>query len=131
MKKKFYAFLLILPLGFILVNLDSCQGPQPVKCVITVFDSAGQKTLAGVKVHLYSNVTYNGSTTAADLKADAVTDGSGKVNFTFKNPCIMDITATVPTCTAVPSHRIYCTGIGVVNMATEGQTTNKSIYVNQ
>src|ERR1700746_2359134 len=97
MKKKFYAFLLIIPVVAMIMQMNSCNAPKPSKCVITVMDSAGRKPLSGVKVHLYATVTYNAQSYTADLKADGTTDGSGKCNFSFKNPCVMDILATVPT----------------------------------
>jgi hypothetical protein len=128
MKKKFYAFLLFIPIAVTLFQMNSCNAPKPSNCVITVLDSAGRKPLSGVKVHLYANTTYNGSTTIADLKADAVTDGSGKCNFSFKNPCVMDILATVSNCTVSGANHVYCNGSGIVKCE-EGKTAEKTIHV--
>lgn len=128
MQKKFYAFLSVLAIaGFLLIQ--ACNGPKPSKCVITVMDHSGQKPLSGVKVHLYATTYYNGKPTTADLKADAVTDGSGKCSFSFKNPCVMDISAAVSNCTASAANQVYCSGSGIVKCE-EGKTTEKTIYIN-
>jgi hypothetical protein len=128
MKKKFYAFLLIIPIAVTLFQMNSCNGPKPSKCVITVMDSAGRRPLTGVKVHLYANTTYNGSTYIADLNADGVTDGSGKCNFSFKNPCVMDILATVSNCTVNGANHVYCNASGIVKCE-EGKTAEKTVRV--
>lgn len=128
MKKKFYAFLLFLPIAVTLFQMNSCNAPKPAKCVITVTDSAGRRPLSGVKVHLYANTTYNGVQTTADLKADATTDGSGKCSFTFKNPCVMDILATVPNCTVNGANHVYCSASGIVKCE-EGKTAEKTVRV--
>ncbi len=129
MKRKFFAFLLFVPAAIaMLVQLNSCNGPQPSKCVITVRDSAGNKLLAGVAVHLYANVTYNGNTTVADLKADGVTGTDGRIGFTFKNPCVMDVKATVGSCTVTPGNHVYCNGSGIVKCE-EGKTAEKTIRI--
>jgi hypothetical protein len=128
MKKKFYAFLLLIPVGIVLFQLNSCNKPKPAKCLITVMDSAGQRPLSGIKVHLYANTTYNGTTTIADLKADGVTGSDGKVGFTFKNPCVMDIAATVSTCTVNPGQHTYCNGSGIVKCEA-GKTNEKTIRI--
>ena len=131
MKKKYYAFLLVLPLlALLAMPFNSCNAPKPSKCVITVRDSAGNKTLSGVKVELYANVTYNGTTTKADLQATGTTDSEGKVNFSFKNPCVMDIKATVPTCTVNAGQHKYCNGKGIVKME-EGKTAEKTVKIDQ
>ncbi len=128
MKKKFYAFLLIIPIAAMLFQMNSCNGPKPSKCEITVMDSASRKPLSGVKVHLYANTTYNGGSTIADLKADGVTDGSGKCSFSFKNPCVMDILATVSNCTVSGANHVYCNASGIVKCE-EGKTAQKTVHV--
>ena len=129
MKKKFYAFLILLPVAITLFQVNtSCNGPQPSKCVITVMDSAAHNTIAGVKVHLYANTTYNGTTYQADLKADGVTGSDGKCSFSFKNPCVMDITATVPNCSVSQTNHKYCTASGIVKCE-EGKTAEKTVRV--
>jgi hypothetical protein len=130
MKKKFYAFLLFIPIIATIFQMNSCNAPKPSKCVITVMDSAGKSPKSGVHVHLYANTTYNGTTTVADLKADGTTDGSGKCSFSFKNPCVMDILATVSSCTTTPSSHVYCNAKGIVKCE-EGKTAEKTVYVNQ
>jgi hypothetical protein len=129
MKKKFLALLIVLPVAaMLLLQLNSCNPPKPAKCVITVKDSAGSKLLPNIKVQLYANVTYNGNTTVADLKAEGVTGSDGRVNFTFKNSCVMDIKATVATCTVNPGAHVYCTGSGIVKME-EGKTAEKTVRI--
>ncbi|MGZ3862419.1 MAG: hypothetical protein ACXVPN_03115 [Bacteroidia bacterium] len=129
MKKKFYAFLFIAFVGIMVFQVSSCA-PRPPKCVITVVDHTGNKPVSGVKVHLYANVMYNAAPKPADLKADAVTDASGKCVFTFKNPCVMDITATVSNCTSNPSGNVFCSGSGIVKFE-DGKTNQKTILINQ
>ena len=128
MQKKLSAFLFIITIAVMIFQMNSCNPPKPAKCVITVMDSAGRKPLSGVKVHLYANTTYNGTTTVADLKADATTDGSGKCNFSFKNPCVMDILATVSNCTVVTANHVYCNASGIVKCE-EGKTAEKTVRV--
>jgi hypothetical protein len=129
MKKKFYAFLVLAPiLVTLLFQLNSCNAPKPAKCVITVRDSSGSKLLSGVHVELYANVTYNGQNYTADLKADGYTGSDGRIGFTFKNPCVMDIRATVSTCTVIPSQKKYCNGSGIVKCE-EGKTAEKTVRI--
>lgn len=128
--KKFYALAFMAFIGIIILQSQSCKGPQPSKCTITVYDSAGIHPQPNIKVHLDAQVTYNGSTSTADLKADGTTDGSGQCSFTFKNPCIMNVTATVSTCTTNPTAHKYCEGTGIVRLE-EGKTNTKSIFINQ
>jgi len=129
MKRKILAFLVIAPLACaLLFQLNSCNAPKPAKCVITVRDSSGSKLMTGINVKLYAKVTYNGNTTTADLKAEGTTDGEGRVGFTFKNPVVMDIKATVSSCTVNPSQGKYCTAEGIVKCE-EGKTAEKTVRI--
>jgi len=129
MKKKVLAFLVLAPLACMLIfQLNSCNAPKPSKCVITVRDSAGSKLMSGITVKLYAKVTYNGNTTTADLKAEGVTGSDGRVGFTFKNPVVMDIKATVTSCTVNPSQSKYCTAEGIVKCE-EGKTAEKTVRI--
>ena len=131
MNKKFFALIIFLPVAaMLMMQLNSCNPPKPAKCVITVKDSAGNKVLAGVNVKLEANVTYNGNTYKGDLEAEGTTDAEGRVNFTFKNPCVMDVIATVPSCTVIPSKSTYCNGRGIVKME-EGKTAEKTIRIDR
>ncbi len=103
----------------IVILAMSCK-PKPPACVITVKDKNGATAMAGVRVDLFATVQGN----IADLKADGVTDKDGKVYFTFKNPCVMDIRATVSNCTGA-----YCSGTGIVKLE-DGKTNQKTIYIN-
>jgi hypothetical protein len=126
MKKKFHTFLLFFPVVLTLFHLNSCNAPKPANCVITVMDSAGRKPLSGVHVHLYAKTENN---TIADLKADATTDATGKCKFSFKNPCVMDVLATVNNCTVSTANHVYCSGAGIVKCE-EGKTNEKTIFIN-
>ncbi|HXB40306.1 MAG TPA: hypothetical protein VNZ49_07165 [Bacteroidia bacterium] len=127
MRNKLPAFLLMVPVAFILLTFNSCNAPQPSKCIITVRDSAGDRLMVGVAVHLYANVSYNGNH-IADLKADGITGSDGKVAFTFKNPCVMDVLATVGSCTVSAGNHVYCNGSGIVKCE-EGKTAEKTIRI--
>lgn len=122
-----YTFFLgaIIALAFVFNN--ACKGPQPCKCVIKVTDSSGANPKAGVKVNLYANVTYNGNTSVADLKAEGTTDSEGKVRFTFKLPAVMDILATDPSCTTTNCKK---NGKGIIKLeeAKEIEKTVKLTY---
>jgi hypothetical protein len=128
MKNKLPAFLVLVCIGIILLlPLNSCNPPQPSKCVITVRDSSGDRLMVGVAVHLYASVSYNGNH-VADLKADGITGSDGKVAFTFKNPCVMDVLATVGSCTVSAGNHVYCNGSGIVKCE-EGKTAEKTIRI--
>ncbi len=127
MKVCVYIIVCALVIGWL---SSSCNAPKPSKCVITVRDSTGANLLSGVMVDLYANVTYNGNTTVADLKANGVTGSDGRVAFTFKNPAVMDITATVPSCTVNIANGKYCTGTGIVKLE-EGKTAEKTVRIDQ
>ncbi len=128
--KNFYSIIFIAFIGVLIFQGVSCKGPQPCKGTITVMDSSGTKTQAGVAVHLYANVTYNGTQYTGDLTADGVTDANGQVSFTIKNPCILDIKASVPTCTTnINSHR-YCLGTGIIRFDA-GASNTKTVNLNQ
>ena len=128
--KKIYSFIFIAFIVVIAFQGSSCKGPQPCKATITVVDSSGAHPQAGVAVHLYANVTYNGTVYQGDLIVDGTTDANGQVNFTIKNPCILDIKATVPNCTTNPFTHKYCLGTGIVRFD-EGQTNSKTVNINQ
>jgi len=130
--KKIYSFIFIAFIGVLVFQGSSCKGPQPCKATITVMDSIGTHTQAGIAVHLYANVVYNGKTYQGDLVVNGTTDGSGQVSFTIKNPCILDIKATAPNCDSTLSHPKYkyCLGTGIVRFD-EGQSNTKTVYLNQ
>lgn len=119
-------------MGVLVFQGSSCQGPQPCHATITVFDSAGVHTQAGIAVHLYANVVYNGANYLGDLVVNGTTDAAGQVSFTIKNPCILDIKATAPNCDSTlsnPKYK-YCMGTGIVRFDA-GQTNTKSVNLNQ
>lgn len=128
--KNFYSIIFIAFMGGLIIQGASCKGPQPCKATITVMDSVGSHSVANVNVHLYANITTAGNTTTADLIVDGVTDANGQVNFTIKNPCILDIKATVPTCTTSSTTHKYCLGTGIIRFDA-GATNTKIVNINQ
>jgi hypothetical protein len=50
------------------------------------------------------------------------------VAFSFKNPCVMDILATVSNCTVNAGSHVYCTASGIVKCE-EGKTAEKTVHV--
>lgn len=128
--KKFYSFTFIALIGIIVFQWSSCKGPQPCKATITVYDSAGIHPQANAAVHLFAQINYNGMVYQGDLKANGTTDASGQVSFTIKNPCILDIRATVAKCDSTPLHPHYCLGTGII-VFEAGKTNTKSVMISQ
>jgi len=130
--KKIYSFIFIAFIGALVFQSNSCKGPQPCKATITVLDSAGAHPQAGIAVHLYAQVIYNGAPYLGDLVVNGTTDVAGQVSFTIKNPCILDIKATAPNCDSTLTHPKYkyCLGTGIVRFD-EGQSNTKTVYLNQ
>ena len=119
MKKQYALFFIALAAACII----SCK-PSAPSCVITVMDKTGTQCIAGASVRLFATVISPNGPVTADLKADGVTDSNGKIKFTFKNPCIMDIRATVNNCTGT-----YCNGTGIAKFE-DGTTGHKTVYIN-
>ncbi len=129
--KKFYSFTFIALIGIIAFQWSSCKGPQPCKGIITVYDSAGVKPQANAAVHLYAQINYNGAVYQGDLTANGTTDAAGQVSFTIKNPCILDIRATVAKCDSSAARpRDYCMGTGII-VFEAGKTNSKSVFISQ
>lgn len=111
-------FTTIIALAFILGVSTSCQKNTDCKLTITTVDSVGNY-LPNATVKLYANVkTSTGSTVEADLKAEGVSDGSGKSVYTFKLPAILDIKATFGN----------KSGVGIIKLE-EGKTVEKTVTV--
>ncbi|MGZ3932104.1 MAG: hypothetical protein ACXVPQ_04150 [Bacteroidia bacterium] len=86
--------------GILYLTNTSCA--KKTDCIANIFvnDSNGV-AVNGADVRLFANVkTPQGGTVTADLKANGLTDGEGKVSFTFKLPAIYDVRAAVSTRTA-------------------------------
>ena len=128
--KKFYSLTFIALIGIIAFQWSSCKGPQPCKGVITVYDSAGAKLQAGATVNLYAQINYNGGIYYGDLKATGTTDASGQFSITIKNPCILDVRATVAKCDSTALRPHYCMGHAILTFE-EGKTNTKSVFINQ
>lgn len=107
----------------ITVILFSCKPKSPA-CVITVKDKDGVTAMPGVQVDLFATVQTASGPQVADLRANGVTDKEGKIYFSFKNPCVMDIKATVSNCSST-----YCSGAGIVKLE-DGKTNQKTVYIN-
>jgi hypothetical protein len=128
--KKFYSFIFIAFIGVIVFQWSSCKGPQPCNGVITVYDSAGVHPQANATVHLYAQINYNGLTYQGDLTANGTTNSSGQFSITIKDPCILDVRATIANCDSTALHPHYCMGHAILTFA-EGQTNSVNVYVNQ
>ncbi len=97
----------------------SCQKKTDCKLTVKTTDSAGA-VLGNSTVKVFANVkTSSGSTVEADLKATAVSDGSGNAIFTFKLPAILDVQV-------VGSNGKK--GVGIVKLE-EGKNVDKTISV--
>lgn len=114
---KLKLFIASFAFGVLVLALSSsCQKNTDCKLIITTHDALGN-AVGGATVKLYANVkTPSGSTVEADLKAEGVSDGSGKSTYTFKLPAILDIKAVSGTLTAV----------GIVKLE-EGKTVEKIV----
>ncbi|MBS1646439.1 MAG: hypothetical protein JST67_03760 [Bacteroidetes bacterium] len=131
MKKIIYTTLLVASVALLVVKTTSCKGSQPCNATITVMDSSGTHPQANVNVHLWAQITYNGNSNyQGDLVVNGVTNTSGQVSFTIKNPCILNITATVPSCTTNIAARKYCEATGIIRFD-EGQTNTQTVNLNQ
>jgi hypothetical protein len=128
--KKHHTLVFAAFIGVLIFQCSSCKGPQPCKATITVFDSAGVHPMAGVAIHLSATVVYNDHSYPGDLVANGTTNESGQLSFTIKNPCILDVTATVPNCTSNSATGKYCSGTGMVKFD-EGKTNSASVFINQ
>lgn len=116
---KLKLFIATLAFGLItLITNSSCQKNTDCKLIITTNDEFGN-VVAGTTVKLYANVkTSSGSTVEADLKAQGVSDASGKSTYTFKLPAILDIKAVSGS----------LSGVGIVKLE-EGKTVEKIVVL--
>jgi hypothetical protein len=131
--KKFYSFIFIVFIGVIVFQWNSCKGPQPCVGVITVYDSAGVHPQVNVAVNLYAQINYNNQIYYGDLTVSGTTNSSGQFSVTIKDPCILDVKATLSktVCDSNSAHpRNYCMGHALLTFA-EGQTNNVSVYLNE
>lgn len=110
-------------LGVLFLFNTSCKKNTDCVASIQCLDSMGVG-LADVNVLLYANVkTTTGGTITADLKANGLTDASGRVKFTFKLPAIYDIKATKNA-----SSTNSVTGVSIIKLE-EGKTVDKTLTV--
>jgi hypothetical protein len=130
--KKFYSFIFIAFIGIVILQWNSCKGPQPCKGVITVFDSAGTHPQVNVAVNLYAQINYNNTLYYGDLTVSGVTNSSGQFSVTIKDPCILDVKATVSksVCDSTALKPHYCMGHALLTFA-EGQTNTVNVYLNE
>lgn len=119
--------LLLLFAGFLLsgffFSVSSCQKETICKASVTCVDSAGNG-VSNAFIELYAPVkSADGKTTyTADVKASGNTDGSGKINFTFKLPAIYDIKASL-----LSGARTF-TGTSVIKLE-EGENVEKTVTI--
>ena len=108
-------------LSCLLITNTSCQKKTDCVAVVQCVDSSGGRAFSNANVELYATVkTANGGTVVADVKAKGITDGDGKVRFTFKLPAIYDIRGSL----AQGSKTL--TGTGIIKLE-EGKTVEKTI----
>lgn len=118
MKTKLFASCILLS-GLTLGLSTSCEKKTDCKLTITTVDAAGV-SLSNLKVKLYANVkTSSGSTVEADLKAEGISDASGKSTYSFKLPAILDIRA-IGTGSMI--------GTGIIKLE-EGKSVEKTVVV--
>ena len=117
---KIKLFVSYLALSFLIVGFTaSCEKKTDCKLTVNTVNAAGSP-IANIKVKLYANVkTSSGSTVEADLKAEGVSDGSGKSTYSFKLPAILDIKA-IGTNSMV--------GTGIIKLE-EGKSVEKTVVV--
>lgn len=110
----------ILGIGFLFIT--SCKKNTDCTANIVCNDSTGVG-MSGATVYLFANVkTPQNGTITADLRATGVTDGSGRVSFTFKLPAIYDVKAMKTTPTA------SLQGVSIIKLE-EGKAVEKVVVV--
>ena len=107
-------------IGFLFIT--SCKKNTDCIANIVCHDSTGVG-MSGATVYLYANVkTPNSGTITADLRATGITDGTGRVSFTFKLPAIYDVKALKGVGTASMQ------GISIIKLE-EGKAVEKIVVV--
>jgi hypothetical protein len=112
-------FIAVATLGVGFLCITSCK--KNTDCIANIIcnDSTGVG-MSGATVYLYANVkTPQQGTITADIRATGVTDGSGRVSFTFKLPAIYDVKA-IGTASM--------TGISIIKLE-EGKSVEKTVVV--
>jgi hypothetical protein len=118
--RGFFIAIATLGMGFLCVT--SCKKNTDCTANILCNDSTGIG-MSGATVYLYANVkTPNSGTITADLRATGITDGSGRVSFTFKLPAIYDVKAIKTTGTATMQ------GLSIIKLE-EGKGVDKTLVV--
>jgi hypothetical protein len=115
-------FIAIAVLGVGFLFITSCK--KNTDCVANIIcnDSTGVG-MSGATVYLFANVkTPVGGTITADIRATGITDGAGRVSFTFKLPAIYDIRATKTAGTRTLQ------GISIIKLE-EGKGVEKTVVV--
>ena len=97
----------------------SCQKHTDVKATVICVDSVG-RAMPGANVKIFAYVkNKNNSTFVADVKAEGLTDNSGKVSFVFKLPAIFDIKAALGS----------LTGTGIIKVDEPGKEAEKTVII--
>lgn len=115
-------FIAIAALGVGFLFITSCK--KNTDCVANIIcnDSTGV-AMSGATVYLFANVkTPQGGTITADIRATGITDGGGRVSFTFKLPAIYDVKALKTVGTASMQ------GISIIKLE-EGKGVEKTVVV--
>lgn len=112
--------LAVFGVGFLMIT--SCKKKTDCVANIVCNDSTGVG-VSGAQVFLFANVkTPQQGTVTADIRATGITDGSGRVSFTFKLPAIFNVTASK----AVGSATLD--GAQIIKLE-EGKTVEKIVVI--
>ncbi len=115
-------FIAVAALGVGFLFITSCKKNTDCVANIVCNDSTGVG-MTGATVYLFANVkTPVGGTVTADIRATGVTDGSGRVSFTFKLPAIYDVKAVKTAGTKTLQ------GISIIKLE-EGKGVEKTVVV--
>lgn len=118
--RGFFIAVAVLGIGFLFIT--SCKKNTDCTANIICNDSTGVG-MSGATVYLFANVkTTNNGTITADLRATGITDGSGRVSFTFKLPAIYDVKAIKTAGTG------SLQGISIIKLE-EGKAVEKTLVV--
>lgn len=110
-------------LGVFCFTSTSCDKKTDCIANINCIDSLGLP-MSGATVQLFANVkTATGGTVTADLRANGLTDNSGRVSFTFKLPAIYDV-----RCSKKGAGNYLMTGASIIKLE-EGKGVDKTVTV--
>ncbi len=123
MKLKIVIVSIVLLGAFCFTN-TSCEKKTDCIANIICLDSLGL-TMGGAQVQLFANVkTPNNGTITADLRANGLSDNSGRCSFTFKLPAIYDVRVSKKDAAS----GYLMTGASIIKLE-EGKGVDKTLTV--